>query len=204
VLIVSNLDLQNAQDFRGLPPALGGDETINQSPLEVNVSALPCNDWVGTVEYKSFVRAEGGDTVRTSAKADVRFRMDLGQTSAAGGALEYYKATGTVHWEIHEMVEYCAEKHAFGKFPAEASLVISLGPDSLFYVFQNESAGSSTKITVACEGGPSEFHFEFKQWLPQGFLGMLVGDAAEIVGSREDDPATGDGWKWRFKRVLAP
>jgi hypothetical protein len=205
VLVISNLDLANAQDFRPAVPRLGGDDTASASNFTLDMSPRPCNDFIGTVDFETTDRSDNGNTFTTTARAtNVRFELDLPRMGASPqrAAVDFYKvAAGQVDWHIRETGANCADRNAFGHFAAEGQLIISLGGPSLFYTMINDSAGTTEIVTVTCEGGPTELQFSFREWISVQQMLPLANGAQGLTGNQEFNPGNRDGWRWVFTRA---
>jgi hypothetical protein len=208
VLIVSNMDVASAQDFRDTVPRLGGDDTAITSPVEVLFSPLPCHDFVGSVDFATTDRSDSGDSITTTSQTtDLHLSLNLPRSDPwqTGGLSRYTATNGQVHWHAVETSAGCDTQNFSGAFPAEGELVVSLGPTNLFYALMNTSTGSTDTVTVNCEGGPAEFSFSFSSWLPQnlGARELANGDT-DIDGTLEVNLGQHDGWTWHFTKAPLP
>jgi len=185
-----------------VPGNVGDPGTVTSSPITMTLSPLPCNDWLGTANFDTAEVFEGGTLTTSSRATGVRFVLDEARSSPA---INYYRTdAGTATWTIEETGGSCATRHAEGSFDVAGDLMIMLGGATLYHGIFGLGPGSSTDVTVACPGGPTDFSFSFDAWMPSsiGFLPLANG-ATRIQGSQLFDPlmpAVG-GWTWDFNKV---
>jgi hypothetical protein len=199
VIVITN------RDHTGAPGAadLGGIATRTTSPVTLQLSPLPCNDWQGTAEFFVEEFSQNASEVTRSTTRDLKFAFDPSRSTPA---FNYYRVAvgAVVDWEITTSGNGCALHAAADSFAPEGDLIIGTGGTSLIYFLHGQGPGSSKTVTAACSGGPTDLVYEFSDWLPTSTPAFsLPNGATTIIDRLEFSPTYPAiyGWSWSFTKL---